>query len=36
MEGGYALQSEVEPATGMLFHLVRGYSRSPAATSRRR
>jgi LuxR family transcriptional regulator, maltose regulon positive regulatory protein len=24
MEGEYALQSEVEPATGMLFHLVRG------------
>jgi LuxR family transcriptional regulator, maltose regulon positive regulatory protein len=25
MEGEYALQSEVEPATGMLFHLVRGF-----------
>ncbi len=24
MEGEYALRSEVEPATGMLFHLVRG------------
>jgi hypothetical protein len=23
--GGYALRSEVEPATGMLFHLVRGF-----------
>jgi LuxR family maltose regulon positive regulatory protein len=25
MEGEYALRSEVEPATGMLFHLVRGF-----------
>jgi LuxR family maltose regulon positive regulatory protein len=25
MEGEWALQSEVEPATGMLFHLVRGF-----------
>ncbi len=25
MEGEYALQSDVEPATGMLFHLVRGF-----------
>ncbi len=25
MEGEYALQSEVEPTTGMLFHLVRGF-----------
>jgi LuxR family transcriptional regulator, maltose regulon positive regulatory protein len=25
MEGEYALRSEIEPATGMLFHLVRGF-----------
>jgi LuxR family maltose regulon positive regulatory protein len=25
MEGDYALRSEVEPATGMLFHVVRGF-----------
>jgi LuxR family transcriptional regulator, maltose regulon positive regulatory protein len=25
MEGEYALRSEVEPATGMLFHMVRGF-----------
>jgi LuxR family transcriptional regulator, maltose regulon positive regulatory protein len=25
MEGEYALQSDVEPATGLLFHLVRGF-----------
>ena len=34
--GGYALRSEVGPATGMLFQLVRGFSRSLAAISRRR
>jgi hypothetical protein len=35
-EGEDALQSEVEPATEMLFQLVRVLSRSPAVTCRRR
>lgn len=36
MEGEYALRSEVEPATEMLFQVVRVFSRSPEAVSRRR